>query len=1420
MRQSTKWKNRGHRRLRRCGIRASALLAAVSTGNVAYGQLINSEWNTGNGTWNVAANWTPVGVPDNGGGFTFDVEIGNLAPAANAFVTFVPQDGTSDTINSLIISGGADLITNGFQLLVVGQTTVSAGASSIQISPHATPGVIAFNTDDLDVNSGGLVVMQGGLLDVDVLMEVNSGGILHGFGTVNLGSGGAAGTALENSGVIRVLGNSAAPQTLILQTVAPDLIDLDGTLDVGLVDVSDAVANANTDTLTLIVNAPLTDAFTGTLQIGQRDTLTFQQDLTFLNGDIEMNGGTLSATLNGAGAFTNIASSTISITSSARIDNDMTFTGAANTITVNSASTLALNGTVALPQANALVLVDNSSQLVIGGSVSVTDAAGDFNWDGIGAAITTITGNGSLNLAVDQVDTGNDLYGGVINLNDNADLTVNVTATSWTLLGAMNKNNAGLSIVSGDQIVISGDVTVNAGTLDLPAVTLQAGAGITVNGGLLLGAASTLAGPTTLGGTGVLQMQGTSTISANTTVNVSTFDWDGTGSGTGHTILDGVVFTVNSTTWDPDDAGDVDDNISLGGNGAQLIVNNVGSWGMSRTLNANTAAAGLSTIGGTSRMVLNGSLGVLNVTGNTTATAPLTFGSLSTASLGAATTLRLSGGNTTSNPNLISGGTIHGPGLLAADTNRALHGFGTINASVDFDGSSNLMADGGMLTVAGAILDVGTIGTADTDGTLNVVNAWNTNVASSVVLTGGILQGGVITNGTANGISGRGIVTSRVINTTMLRADGGALVFQTSTNDNDWDGAGNTGSLTAINNGVLDLRDNGVVQFAGRVIVGANSRVLVNGGTMGSALDFNPGSTITLNSGTYEATSSTDIGGGLIVGAGLESTIKVANNTFLTFESGSSSTLNGNLRLINNNINIESGATFSGAGAMIIPDGSHVVLDNFADIDVVLENGGAARPGNFNGIGRVDLFDYQQTDTGELYVELIGTALNAFDRFVASGDVVLDGYLNIDIDEISPGVPFVPSLGNTFNIITGNSVVGTFDYYDVSGMPAGLAFHVEYLANAVQLQVVNKPIFSADFDDDGDVDLTDLNIWRGAFDLNQLGDANGDNRSDLLDYILWRQQAGSMPAAPFSGPVPEPGIASAILSLLGITGLSRRVRRRAAPRTLAPIVCLFALLACSSWASAAPRMRVVNNGLNGGNREWLVQVAPDSVLYGGGHNILAINAAFELEFGQLVSATKNSPQWQWDLPRDHSPFTLTSGDGIDANLANDTVYAPLGSDPYLSNNFITAFTIVTQGSGPVAMRWGGHEVEAGSGPDVTGSVIVQSNQFFTGYRGSAAFGLIPGDTNFDGMVNKVDLTNFAQSWQEFGGWSNGDFDGNAFIDVRDLLLMSNNWFAGVPGASFDEAAQSEGLPAPSVPEPAALGLLAGIAPLLGRRRRS
>jgi hypothetical protein len=533
--------------------------------------------------------------------------------------------------------------------------------------------------------------------------------------------------------------------------------------------------------------------------------------------------------------------------------------------------------------------------------------------------------------------------------------------------------------------------------------------------------------------------------------------------------------------------------------------------------------------------------GTVNVTGDVRITAPVNIGGTMNINT-AAEPLRLAGGDAIANTNTISGGTISGAGLLGADAGKALHGFGTINTGIDFDSTADLRADDGMLTITGSIVDVDQIGTQDDDGILNVTNAWNSSVADSVGVFGGELRGGALTIGNALGVRGRGLVSARVINNSQILALFGTLVVETTGNDNDWDGAGGMGVLGAASSGTLELRDTGAAfGFTGTVSATGGTRVFANG----FALDFDPGSSLSLTAATYESTSSTDLGGTVTIGAGTASTIEVENNSFLTFETGSATTLNGDLRLVNNNINIEQGTTFSGPGALVIPDGSHLAADNLANIGVLLDMQGVFRPGNFEGIGRVNLFDYQQANTGELYVELTGTALNAFDRLVASGDVVLDGYLNIDIDEVSPGVPFVPALGQTFNIITANTVTGTFDFADVSGMPAGLAFHINYLPNVVQLQVVNKPLFSADFDEDGDVDATDLAIWDGAYDLNQLGDADGDNDSDGADFLVWQRQVGSKPAVPAADAVPEP----TTWLLFALAASCLRTRRRGLRRS-------------------------------------------------------------------------------------------------------------------------------------------------------------------------------------------------------------------------------------------------------------------------------
>jgi autotransporter-associated beta strand protein len=1467
----------------------------------AAGQ-INSTWNTGNGTWNVATNWAPNDVPDNGGGLTYNVFIGNAPIAAGAQVTFVPEDGTSDTITSLIITNsgnpmvsGADLLTIGNQLLVIGQTTIDGAGSTIRVDAHSTPGTVAFNTNDLDLNNGGGLSMAGGIATIDILLEINNGTV-GGHGTINVGDLDAVvEKAFENSSLIQASSSSAAAQTLFIHSNGIDTIDLDGDSETGVVDVSNALANINADTVTLVIDGPLSDAFGGTLQVGQRDTITFNQNFTMSGADVEMNGGTQTATMNGPAAVTSIASSAFTITGSAAINNDMTFSGALNTITVNASSTLTLGGTVTVPDASAFVF-GLGSQFVVNGSTTITEAAGDFDWDGSSGAVTTTIGDtGVLTLNVDQVDVGGDTFNGTITLNGNGDLSITNTAGFWTMDGALHKTDAGTSTVSGASISLTGPVTVSAGTLSLPKTTALSASSLTADGTLILGADSVLAGPVLVSGTGLLRMATTSTVSANTTISVNTFDWDGNVAGSLHTINSGVIFTINSPNLDTD--GDMDDPFTLAGSGAQLIVNGPAQWTANGTITANAAGSGTATIGGLSRMVL---AGTLNVDGHTTISGPITFASGSTTAIDATMILGLLGGDLSVNANAIAGGTINGPGVLNAASGRALRGFGHINANIDFDGTANLRASGGMLTVAGAIVDVNVLGTADNTGVLNIVNPWETDggVGASigaVVLNGGVLQGGQITNDNVTGIQGNGLISSRVINTSKLVAiNGGSLLVQTGGNNNDWDGASNTGALEALS-GDLEMVDTTmpvppVRSFGGSVRAVNNHRVFANG----FALDFNPGSSLELeNTATYRASSSTDIGGFVTIGAGANATLQVANNFFLTFEAGSDTKLNGNLTLINNNINVEDGAVFSGGGALIVPKGSHLVVDNLADVNVLLEMKGAFRPGNFNGIGRVNLLDYQQesgtfsngsfTNGGELYVELIGTSLNQFDRLVAVGDVILGGYLNIDIDEISPGVPFVPSLGQTFNIITGNTVTGIFDYADVQGMPAGLTFHVEYLANAVQLQVVTKPIFSADFDEDGDVDWTDLAIWQGAYDLNQLGDANGDNITDNRDWVLWRDQFGSMPR-PFGGStVPEPGACSLLMAVCGLGALRRRTRR-AVTTLKTGLICAMAMALLPAAAQARPTMNVVNNGAG----QFVVQVASDPGL--SGHS-LAVELAFDVFGSDLSSATINTSAFGFNLPGDN-PFAGATTSGVQINLATDKLFLSLGTSIPLTPGVLTNVATINTGAGPTALSWGGHFIDGATTPFFMTSRIAQAGLFFDGFQGvvnnpgalvgdfepdgdvdaadidqlfAATQGAVPpalakfdlnrnsvvnsvpnmvnsvannansdadvwvrllkhteyGDANLDRKVDVADLGSLATNWQTPGGWAKGDFNGNGFIEVGDLGMLATKWQFGVgaPGPALADALAAFGLPATSVPEPTSLASLAATALLVSSRRR-
>lgn len=1375
---------------------ALALVSGTATG-------LDRTWIGGNVDWldgGTSANWNPADEPDSD-----DRAIFNTANTVSL--------GSNNSVNGLVLSGGIDLLTADFNLTVDGLTEVSGAGTNLVIGGAAS----LFDTDNLTINSGGVVELGGGGLTLDEesgagLLDINAGGSLVGNGTVTFADvPGITTTQWVNDGTLSalsralvILGSPPVGTLSINDSSTTARIDLDGAGEAGVVNVY--------RNQTLDLNIPLADNFNGSLNLFHNATFDSAPAWTMAGGTLNVENGFVdgvfpipdipagTAVIDGGNLSLSGGTITVADTDGTlRFDTGFSLSGG----TLANAGKVVFNGTTVITSAAGFAPSASASSIEVSSAMTVNDVAGNFNWDGPGAASTTILGTGSLTITANQVDTTDNIFGGTLNLNDNADLTVTVVADEWTVANSLNKNNAGTSVVSGDRVVLTGTVNVNTGTLDLPAIRTSPSASINTTGTLTLGASSEFAGATGIGGAGLLRMEGASTVSSSTTIGVATFDWDGLAAGSMHTIAAGVTFTINSPVLDGD--GDMDDPVTLAGSGSQLVVNGPASWTSAAAIHANLAGAGSATIGGTSRLILSGTSADLGVTGNTTINCPLTFGTDSAATIspgftlsatndvvytgatitgtgnyspglsnlvtgnttissasfdfdngswtvepgvvlsvnvtdydntatnifdstitlnsgavsvttgdagfvmdstlnmhnsgggnpawsgepveigsdsgvldadlvvsgdgnvdfassvdfnsdadvsiaaganlrflsgstvvfstvnggnnaeftgsGAMTfngvvnvveaaTLNLAGGSvdldgtdgtgefinidapftinvasfanfgringgggvntldvnnsvgtgvlavnlddpagewtlngpgvmnlvndnteatllagsaanlngtvnvtgdvrttarvdlagpvnintagqpfrlgggTPSNFNTIAGATIAGVGILGADTGRQLRGFGTIHCEIDFDGSAMLLAEGGTLTLNGPVTDVGTIGTVG--GVLDLTNPWNTMVAGTVLLAEGQLAGANVTVANGTAIQGRGLVSARVANDGVLSAnDGGTLVFQTAANDNDWDGAGNAGQLTA-QSGILELRDAATFGFTGAVSAGPGAKVFTNG----FALDFNPGSSLLLANGTYQSTSSTDFGGTVTTSGAAPSTIEVQNNFFLEFESTCNATLNRNLVLVNNNIVIRAGATFSGVGALVVPDGSHLVMAAGANANVLLNLDGALRPANSEGIGRVDVLDYQQGTTGELIMEISGTALNQYDRLVVNGIAVVDGYLLLDLDG-----GFVPTIGQTFNVISASGgVTGMFSSIGSSGMPAGLAFKINYLPTVVQVEV----IAGGEFDE-----------WIHLFpslvnpaDRLRTADPDGDGRNNLAEFAF------------------------------------------------------------------------------------------------------------------------------------------------------------------------------------------------------------------------------------------------------------------------------------------------------------------------------
>lgn len=61
---------------------------------------------------------------------------------------------------------------------------------------------------------------------------------------------------------------------------------------------------------------------------------------------------------------------------------------------------------------------------------------------------------------------------------------------------------------------------------------------------------------------------------------------------------------------------------------------------------------------------------------------------------------------------------------------------------------------------------------------------------------------------------------------------------------------------------------------------------------------------------------------------------------------------------------------------------------------------------------------------------------------------------------------------------------------------------------------------------------------------------------------------------------------------------------------------------------------------------------------------------------------------------------------------------------------------------------------------------------------------LPGDANLDGRVEFNDFYTLQGNWMQYGNFADGDFNGDKFVDVEDLTILSDNWLSSIGPAAF------------------------------------
>jgi hypothetical protein len=176
------------RALPRHSVALGLLIAAASAVAPAEADVINSQWIAGSGNWNVAANWNPAVVPNNGAGDVFHVTINGSG--SEPFV----QLNMGATIQSLAVTNTALFQFNNGQSLTARTGPIVNESAILMASTGTNTNLIIggiLGDDVINLSGGGIIQMSANTSNriygaADTNRLVNHDNLIRGAGQIGV----------------------------------------------------------------------------------------------------------------------------------------------------------------------------------------------------------------------------------------------------------------------------------------------------------------------------------------------------------------------------------------------------------------------------------------------------------------------------------------------------------------------------------------------------------------------------------------------------------------------------------------------------------------------------------------------------------------------------------------------------------------------------------------------------------------------------------------------------------------------------------------------------------------------------------------------------------------------------------------------------------------------------------------------------------------------------------------------------------------------------------------------------------------------------------------------------------------------------------------------------------------------------------